>query len=100
MNSDGIIDQEEFILWYGSAMSTEELNYVSMKERAKFLFEMFDEDDSGHISFSEFKSSLDKFDIGFTVDDIGSLMYELDDNGDGLISEEEFVALITKYSPK
>jgi len=100
MNSDGFIVKEEFVIWYRSVMSMEEANYASTKERAKFLFDMFDEDDSGHISFGEFKSSLDKFDIGFTVDDIGSLMYELDDDGDGMISEDEFVALIAKYSPK
>uniref|UniRef100_A0A7S0BYC4 EF-hand domain-containing protein n=1 Tax=Proboscia inermis TaxID=420281 RepID=A0A7S0BYC4_9STRA len=95
--SDGYVSQEEFISWYKLVMSTEMISDDSSQKRAEFLFKMFDEDDSGHITFGEFKTTIDKLDVGFTVDDIGSLVYELDENGDGQISEHEFVELIERY---
>ena len=62
------------------------------------MFEMFDVDRSNDISLGEFKDIIDNFRVGFTVDEIGYLVNELDDDRSGTIGEEEFLDLLKKHS--
>ena len=61
------------------------------------MFAMIDEDGSGDVGAREFVETLKIIsDVG--VDDVADLVRELDTDGDGQISKEEFKALLIKHS--
>lgn len=97
-DGDGEISREEFLNWYKMKMAEGE--HVSHEEQAHHLFKMFDEDGSGMITISELKDTLDAFNLGFTLEEVGDLVHELDEDGDNAIGLEEFEELIEKYAPK
>jgi Ca2+-binding EF-hand superfamily protein len=74
--------------------------HFNNKTRAHRLFAMFDKNKNGKISIGEFKGVLDKFSIGFTVDEVGDIVRELDEDGNIMIGVEEFEKLLEKYTPE
>mmetsp|Transcript_11556 Transcript_11556/g.27977 ORF Transcript_11556/g.27977 Transcript_11556/m.27977 type:complete len:368 (+) Transcript_11556:1423-2526(+) len=96
-DGDGEVTKEEFLDWYGAHSAADSM---SLEERAKDLFEMFDDDHSGELSIGELKSKIDALGMGFTVDEIGAIVNELDRDRSGTVSEEEFYGLLEKYYPK
>mmetsp|Transcript_1560 Transcript_1560/g.2113 ORF Transcript_1560/g.2113 Transcript_1560/m.2113 type:complete len:654 (-) Transcript_1560:321-2282(-) len=96
LDSDGDdnIEKDEFIKWYKKYMVTDDL---SIQERAHSLFEMFDQNGSGTITIGEFKETLDAFNLGFSIDEVGEIVKALDEDGDVQIGLEEFEELIEKY---
>ena len=96
-DGDGEVTKEEFLAWYGSHSTADEM---TIHERAKDLFEMFDDDHSGELSIGELKSKIDALGMGFTVDEVGAIVNELDRDRSGTVSEEEFLELLEKYYPK
>ena len=76
-------------------------NYLSLDIKAlmRFCFDLFDQDLSGYLDISEMHELLrevygDSFE---TNDRLGHLMEELDANGDGRLSFEEFKAINQSY---
>ena len=61
---------------------------------AKDMFAQLDADDSGEITLSELKDVITKLDVGFTLDEIGELVKELDESDEGTVTEEEFAHLL------
>jgi Ca2+-binding EF-hand superfamily protein len=61
------------------------------------IFEKFDADKSGEITLSEFQNILESFNVGFSIDELGSLVNEIDISDDGTIGEHEFVSLLEKH---
>ena len=49
------------------------------------------------MNLQRLKGTLDAFNYGFTVDEIGELIQELDEDGQGSVGEEEFCHLLHKY---
>lgn len=96
-DGDGGISKEEFLQWYADNMGDDGL---SVHEKAHYLFGMFDKEGDGQISIGEFKDALDALNLGFTIDEIGEIVRELDEDGDGVVSQEEFAELIEEYYPK
>jgi len=96
-DKSGGVDREEFIQWYADHSHDDD---ISIEEFAKFMFHVFDTNDSGELTIGEFKKKLDHASARFTVDEIGMLVNELDVNNGGTICEEEFEHLIHKYYPK
>jgi len=97
VDGDGEISKQEFLQWYTDNMVH---NDLSSDERAKFLFDIFDTDKSGFITVNEFKHQIDAMNIGFSVQDVGELVGEMDEDGDGQIGLEEFETLLERYYPK
>jgi len=97
VDGDGEISKQEFLQWYTDNMVH---NDLSSDERAKFLFDIFDTDKSGYITVNEFKHQIDAMNIGFSVQDVGELVGEMDEDGDGQIGLEEFETLLERYYPK
>jgi len=95
-DGDGNIARDEFINWYKKYMVTDDL---TLEERAHSLFQMFDENGSGTITIGEFKQTLDAFNVGFSIDEVGEIVKALDENGDVKIGLEEFVELLEKFHP-
>lgn len=98
IDGDGQISRDEFLQWYADILHDEEND--TNNGRAKFLFGMFDIDGDGYITLEEFKEGLDALDVGFTVDEIGEIVQEIDHEGNGVVSVDEFEYLLEKYYPK
>jgi calmodulin len=96
-DGDGTVSREEFINWYAENAGDDDL---SDSERAHFLFTMFDRDDAGEITIEEFKRKLDAFNVGFSIDEVGAIVNELDEDNSGTIGLHEFENLLYKYYPK
>jgi Ca2+-binding EF-hand superfamily protein len=98
-DKNGRVSKEEFLSFYkDQVLSTHhEEEHHGFHETAKYMFALFDTDKSGEITIGEFKSLLDAFNVGFTVDEIGDLVNELDEQNNGTIGEEEFVELLEKH---
>merc|ERR1719232_1344005 len=83
VDGDGEISMDEFFQWYAEIFNEDD--QLTIHDRAKFLFSMFDKDDSGYITIGEFKEEVDALNVGFTVDEIGDIVNEIDEDGNGLI---------------
>jgi Ca2+-binding EF-hand superfamily protein len=94
---DGYVTRDEFLSWYASQAESDSL---SLKERAKDLFGLFDQNKSGEITIGELKSKLDALQMGFSVDEVGAIVNELDHDRNGAVGEEEFEKMLKKYYPK
>ncbi len=94
-NGDGDISKEEFIQWYSDQLQK---NKLDPHEMAKSMFSMFDKDGSGSITIAEFKEALDAFNVGLSVDDVGELVKELDEDRNGFIDEHEFGHLLKRHA--
>ncbi|CAB9508822.1 Troponin C, isoform 1 [Seminavis robusta] len=95
-DGDGSISREEFMNFYRDHIMIQ-LDDHGIHHLAETMFRQIDADGSGEISMSEFKQVLDSFNVGFTVDEIGELINELDEDDNGTIGEEEFVKLLEKH---
>ena len=95
-DKDGSISRNEFLVFYKEHMCFD-LGHDGLHDLAKHLFEQIDGDGSGEITLSEFKNVVDSFNVGFSVDEIGNLVNELDEQDNGTIGEHEFVELLEKH---
>jgi centrin-1 len=98
VDNDGAISKAEFLQWYAEVEGHED--EISEHERAEFLFSMFDENETGHVTIGEFKRKLDALHAGLSVDDVGAIVQELDHDNTGHVGPEEFEQLIVKYYPR
>jgi Ca2+-binding EF-hand superfamily protein len=97
-NGDGEISKDEFVQFYKEhIMAKERLNAHSIHHMAKNLFQQLDTDASGEITLSEFTRVLQSFDVGFTMDEIGDIVNELDEQDNGTIGEHEFAHLLRNH---
>jgi calcium-dependent protein kinase len=89
IDNSGFIDYSEFVV---ATMS--EKNLFSEK-KLKAAFKMFDADDSGYISRDEVKQSFMKI-TKISEEELEEIVSQVDENGDGEISFEEFKEIMTK----
>jgi calmodulin len=95
-NKDGNISRDEFLDFYQKHMVFD-LNREGLNELARHMFEQFDSDGNGVITLSEFKNVMDSLNVDFSIDEIGELVNELDEQHDGTIAEHQFVELLKKH---
>jgi len=86
-DGSGFIDYSEFVV---AAMNEKQL---TTNDKLQAAFKMFDKDGSGVISTDEIKEVLG---FGGNMDKaaIDTIMKQVDENGDGQISFEEFVSMM------
>ena len=96
-NGDGSISKDEFVTFFAEQILTMESTQTSTHQQANFMFEMFDQDGSGEITIGEVKQVLDAFQVGFTVDEVGDLVNELDEGDNGSVGKHEFHELLVKH---
>jgi len=89
-NGDGEIDFDEFLILMKSRIGS-----VDAEEELKEAFRVFDTDDSGEIDKKELKRLMKKLGQKLTDSELDAMMREVDTNGDGVISFEEFKYLMT-----
>ena len=89
LNGDGIIDYSEFVV---AAMNERQL---TTNDKLQAAFKMFDKDNSGIISADEIKEVLQFGNSNsLSTEAVDKIIKQVDENGDGEISFEEFVAMM------
>lgn len=88
-DNSGFIDYSEFVV---AAMNEKQL---TSNDKLQAAFKMFDKDGSGVISADEIKDVLG-FGGNLDTKAIDTIIRQVDENGDGEISFEEFVAMMKK----
>lgn len=91
LNGDGEIDFEEFISLMRLRMDERQRD---PEEDLRDAFNMFDADRSGFIDRDEVRALMKKLAQTLTEDEIGAIMDEVDTDGDGEISFDEFRAMM------
>ena len=70
------------------------IDHETLRDLAIDIFAQIDTDKSGEITMSELKHTISQLHAGFSLDEIGALVAELDETGDGAVTEHEFMHLI------
>jgi Ca2+-binding EF-hand superfamily protein len=97
-NGDGHVAKDEFISFYSThVLSSVGVDDHSLHELAHNWYHRFDRDHNGQITLGEFKDVMDAFNVGFTMNEIGHLVNELDEHDDGQVGEHEFLELLKKH---
>ena len=96
-DGDGEVTVEEFLQWYSDNIVQDDKN--SLRQAPRELFRLFDGDNNGVISISEFKMKLDALRVNFSVDEQIAIVNELDRHSIGKIGQHEFELLFQKFPP-
>jgi len=95
-SNDGNVTKDEFLAFYAANVAVKADEH-SLHHLAHDMFQQFDTDKSGEITLGEFKDVLEAFNVGFTVDEIGDIVNELDEQNNGSIHAHEFHELLEKH---
>lgn len=87
----GVIDFPEFL-----DMMTAKMAERDPREEMLKAFRLFDDDESGKISFKNLKRVAKELGENMTDDEILEMIEEADRDGDGEIGEEEFMRIMRK----
>ena len=68
---------------------------MTLEERVRKTFDLFDEDHDGFISSSDLRKAMKKFKIDSTESEIENVIKAADYDGDGKVSYDEFVAMMS-----
>jgi Ca2+-binding EF-hand superfamily protein len=114
MNSDGMIEYEEFIPLalqiiqsmlakkrlehqmdtadkHAEELLVRGMDREELTELMNSLFDQIDEDRSGTLNMQEFVSALTSMELGLTRREINAIMFEIDRDKDGSVTYKEFV---------
>merc|ERR1719379_53899 len=92
-DNSGVIDFPEFL-----DMMTQKMAERDPREEMLKAFKLFDDDETGKISFKNLKRVAKELGENMTDDEITEMIEEADRDGDGEISEEEFLRIMKKTS--
>ena len=90
-NGSGVIDFPEFL-----DMMTVKMAERDPREEMLKAFRLFDDDESGKISFKNLRRVAKELGENMTDEEIQEMIDEADRDGDGEISEEEFMRIMKK----
>ena len=90
-DGDATVDFEEFCV-----MLAEKMNQKDGKEEMLKGFALFDDDNTGRISFKNFKRVAKELGENLTDKELEEILAEADADGDGEINQEEFLAVMVK----
>ena len=90
-NGSGVIDYNEFL-----DMMTQKMAERDPREEMLKAFRLFDDDETGKISFRNLKRVAKELGENMTDDEIQEMIEEADRDGDGEISEDEFMRIMRK----
>ncbi|KAI9298311.1 hypothetical protein K502DRAFT_322839 [Neoconidiobolus thromboides FSU 785] len=91
-DQNGEVDFEEFKKIAGGMFAVD----VDEEEDNRKTFDEFDTDKDGHINKVEFAKAMRADDPEIEQEEIDGIFAETDDNGDGLISYDEFCKAVNK----
>lgn len=87
----GKLSYEEFL-----NIMTVKMSEKDSKEEVLRAFRLFDDDDTGTISFKNLKRVAHELGENLTDEEIQEMIDEADKDGDGEISQEEFLKIMRK----
>merc|ERR1712060_203695 len=90
-DGSGVIDFPEFL-----DMMTAKMAERDPREEMMKAFRLFDDDETGKISFKNLKRVAKELGENMTDDEIQEMIEEADRDGDGEISEDEFMRIMRK----
>ena len=90
-DGSGAIDFDEFL-----DMMTAKMAERDPREEMLKAFKLFDDDETGKISFKNLKRVAKELGENMTDDEIAEMIEEADRDGDGEIGEEEFMRIMRK----
>ena len=90
-DGSGVIDFPEFL-----DMMTAKMQERDPREEMMKAFRLFDDDETGKISFKNLKRVAKELGENMTDDEIAEMIEEADRDGDGEIGEEEFMRIMRK----
>lgn len=90
-DGSGVIDFTEFL-----DMMTVKMADRDPREEMLKAFRLFDDDETGRISFKNLKRVVKELGENMTDEEIQEMIDEADRDGDGEISEEEFMRIMKK----
>jgi centrin-1 len=89
----GTVELAEFV-----QMMTGRMSQRNSREEIKKVFDLFDDERKGVISFRSLKKVAAELGEALTDDDLKEMIDEADKNGDGVIDFEEFFRVMRKRS--
>merc|ERR1712022_104603 len=92
-DGDGTIDFDEFMM-----MMTAKMGEKDSREEIIKAFRLFDDDETGRISFKNLKRVARELGETMTDEELQEMVDEADRDGDGEINEEEFLRIMKKTS--
>lgn len=92
-DGSGTIDFEEFL-----QMMTAKMSERDSREEILKAFKLFDDDNTGRITFKNLKRVAKELGESLTDEEIQEMIDEADRNGDGEVDEEEFYRIMKKTS--
>ena len=92
-DGSGTIDFSEFL-----EMMTAKMSERDSREEILKAFRLFDDDETGKISFRNLKRVAKELGENMTDEELQEMIDEADRDGDGEISEEEFLRIMKKTS--
>merc|ERR1711934_1325283 len=90
---DGTIDFDEFMM-----MMTAKMAEKDSREEIVKAFRLFDDDETGRISFKNLKRVAKELGENMTDEELMEMVDEADRDGDGEINEDEFFRIMKKTS--
>merc|ERR1711937_1014745 len=90
-DGDATVDFEEFCV-----MMAEKMNQKDGKEEMMKGFKLFDDDNTGKISFKNFQRVAKELGENLSDAELKEILAEPDEDGDGEINEAEFLAVMEK----
>ena len=92
-DGSGTIDFHEFL-----EMMTTKMSEKDSREEILKAFRLFDDDETGRISFKNLKRVAKELGENMTDEELQEMIDEADRDGDGEISEDEFLRIMKKTS--
>ena len=92
-DGSGTIDFSEFL-----EMMTSKMSERDSREEILKAFRLFDDDETGKISFRNLKRVAKELGENMTDEELQEMIDEADRDGDGEISEDEFLRIMKKTS--
>ncbi|XP_076365228.1 neo-calmodulin-like isoform X2 [Tachypleus tridentatus] len=90
LDGNGTIEFHEFLF-----MMTKKIKESGREEALREAFTVLDRNNDGYISFSDLRYSMINLGENLTDEELENMMEEADLDGDGLVSFDEFVKVVT-----
>merc|ERR1711972_1081826 len=92
-DGNGAIDFSEFL-----EMMTQKMSEKDSKEEILKAFRLFDDDETGFITLKNLRRVAKEIGENMTDEELQEMIDEADRDGDGQVSEEEFLRIMKKTS--